>query len=108
MAPGAGSERNGSSGSTGATLTEACAINKSLTTLGRVITELHARQQRARRGEGGAQGQERPPAHVPYRDSRLTYLLQVGRALPGCAAAALLLEITGAELEAATAPAALA
>ena len=74
-----GSERNASSGSTGATLTEACAINKSLTTLGRVITELHARQRGARsQNRQGDEGcGERPPAHVPYRDSRLTYLLQV-------------------------------
>ncbi|PRW20240.1 phragmoplast orienting kinesin-1 isoform X1 [Chlorella sorokiniana] len=55
----AGSERVGKSGATGEQLTEAKSINKSLTTLGRVVTALTERQQ-----------------HVPYRDSRLTFLLK--------------------------------
>ncbi|EFN50818.1 hypothetical protein CHLNCDRAFT_59403 [Chlorella variabilis] len=55
----AGSERVGKSGATGERLTEAKGINKSLTTLGRVVTALMDRQQ-----------------HVPYRDSRLTFLLK--------------------------------
>lgn len=45
---------------------EACHINKSLTTLGRVITELVEAQRSGRLGR-----------HIPYRDSRLTFLLQV-------------------------------
>lgn len=49
----------GKSGATGERLTEAKGINKSLTTLGRVVTALMDRQQ-----------------HVPYRDSRLTFLLK--------------------------------
>ncbi|KAL4857579.1 Kinesin-like protein KIN-12E [Chlorella vulgaris] len=55
----AGSERVGKSGATGDRLTEAKGINKSLTTLGRVVSALTERQQ-----------------HVPYRDSRLTFLLK--------------------------------
>jgi hypothetical protein len=73
----AGSERirsgaHGGSGVQGEHFKEACHINKSLTTLGRVINELVRSQQLAeQRRKGG------PPVHVPYRDSRLTFLLQV-------------------------------
>ena len=63
----AGSERSGAAGASGASLVESGHINKSLTTLGRVITEL-AEAQRS----SGARSH-----HVPYRDSRLTFLLQV-------------------------------
>jgi kinesin family protein C2/C3 len=64
----------GKSGATGDRLTEAKGINKSLTTLGRVVSALTERQQ-----------------HVPYRDSRLTFLLKeslggwvvLGGTLPG-------------------------
>ncbi|GMH36161.1 hypothetical protein BSKO_04029 [Bryopsis sp. KO-2023] len=59
----AGSERNRASKATSDTLKEACHINKSLSTLGRVIKELVQNQ---RSGHG----------HIPYRDSKLTYLLQ--------------------------------
>lgn len=59
----AGSERVGRSGATGEQLTEAKSINRSLTVLGRVISALVERQ-------------KRPAVHVPYRDSRLTFLLQ--------------------------------
>ncbi|XP_073045648.1 kinesin-like protein KIN-12D [Primulina eburnea] len=59
----AGSERQKSSGAEGKRLKEAASINKSLSTLGHVIMVLvdvaHGR-----------------PRHVPYRDSRLTFLLQ--------------------------------
>ncbi|XP_057787421.1 kinesin-like protein KIN-12D [Salvia miltiorrhiza] len=59
----AGSERQKSSGAEGERLKEAANINKSLSTLGHVIMVLvdvaHGR-----------------PRHVPYRDSRLTFLLQ--------------------------------
>ncbi|EYU33095.1 hypothetical protein MIMGU_mgv1a0001132mg, partial [Erythranthe guttata] len=59
----AGSERQKSSGAEGDRLKEAANINKSLSTLGLVIMSL----------VDVAQGKHR---HVPYRDSRLTFLLQ--------------------------------
>ncbi|KAL0025519.1 hypothetical protein WJX77_008758 [Trebouxia sp. C0004] len=61
----AGSERNKLSGATGEHFKEACSINKSLTCLGRVIMELVEAQRQGRRH-----------IHIPYRDSRLTFLLQ--------------------------------
>ncbi|XP_054706283.1 carboxy-terminal kinesin 2-like [Uloborus diversus] len=54
----AGSERVKESGSAGDRLTEAKAINKSLSTLGNVIMSL-----------------SRKETHIPYRDSKLTHLL---------------------------------
>ncbi|XP_024021248.1 kinesin-like protein KIN-12D isoform X2 [Morus notabilis] len=59
----AGSERQKSSGAEGERLKEAANINKSLSTLGHVIMVL----------VDVAQGKQR---HIPYRDSRLTFLLQ--------------------------------
>ncbi|KAM7279737.1 hypothetical protein ACFE04_006871 [Oxalis oulophora] len=59
----AGSERQKSSGAEGDRLKEAANINKSLSTLGWVIMSL----------VDLAHGKHR---HVPYRDSRLTFLLQ--------------------------------
>ncbi|GAB4815485.1 hypothetical protein N2152v2_002531 [Parachlorella kessleri] len=59
----AGSERQKSSGAQGERLREASSINKSLSTLGHVIASLVDLQS----------GKAR---HVPYRDSRLTFLLQ--------------------------------
>ncbi|KAI3920526.1 hypothetical protein MKX01_000865 [Papaver californicum] len=59
----AGSERQKSSGAEGERLKEAANINKSLSTLGLVIMTLVEL----------AHGKHR---HVPYRDSRLTFLLQ--------------------------------
>ncbi|KAM4744841.1 kinesin-like protein KIFC3 isoform 2-T2 [Anableps anableps] len=55
----AGSERIGKSGAEGSRLREAQCINKSLSALGDVISALRGRH-----------------AHVPFRNSRLTYLLQ--------------------------------
>lgn len=59
----AGSERQKSSGAEGDRLKEASSINKSLSTLGLVIMTL----------VDMANGK---PRHVPYRDSKLTFLLQ--------------------------------
>lgn len=70
---------HGGSQATGKHFKEACHINKSLTTLGRVITEL-VEAQRTTQGRGGTSVGKGIPAnrarHVPYRDSRLTFLLQ--------------------------------
>ena len=54
-----GSERQCKTGTKGQSLAEGSAINKSLTTLGNVLTAL---------ADGNA--------HVPFRDSKLTRLLQ--------------------------------
>ena len=59
----AGSERVGKSGATGERLAEAQSINRSLSTLARVMAAL-------------VEKQRNPAVHVPYRDSRLTFLLQ--------------------------------
>ncbi len=48
-------------------LKETCYINSSLSTLGRVIQQLVDQQKTGRKG------------HIPYRESRLTFLLQVRR-----------------------------
>ena len=63
----AGSERQKVAESEGERLREAGAINRSLTALGLVIAKLAASS------ASGSTGR----AHVPYRDSRLTFLLQV-------------------------------
>jgi len=57
----AGSERADKSGAGGVALSEGCAINRSLSALGNVVAAL---------SEG------RAGAHVPFRDSKLTRLLQ--------------------------------
>ena len=57
--PCTGSERQSKTGTRGASLAEGAAINKSLSTLGNVLTAL---------AEGSP--------HVPFRDSKLTRLLQ--------------------------------
>eukprot|EP01114_Cavostelium_apophysatum_P016487 TRINITY_DN4700_c0_g1_i4.p1 TRINITY_DN4700_c0_g1~~TRINITY_DN4700_c0_g1_i4.p1 ORF type:complete len:1712 (-),score=613.88 TRINITY_DN4700_c0_g1_i4:86-5185(-) len=62
----AGSERAASTGATGSRLKEGANINKSLSTLGKVIAALAA-------NSGGGKKKE---IHVPYRDSVLTWLLK--------------------------------
>lgn len=64
----AGSERQRAADTEGQQLKEASAINRSLSTLGLVINKLVSGQQ-----------------HIPYRDSKLTFLLQASPQ-PGCLA----------------------
>ncbi|GAA6061161.1 hypothetical protein JCM10212_005747 [Sporobolomyces blumeae] len=65
----AGSERANSTGATGTRLKEGALINKSLTTLGRVIAALAA-------ASGGGKEAKKAAEKVPYRDSVLTWLLK--------------------------------
>ncbi|KAJ7087310.1 kinesin-like protein [Mycena belliarum] len=68
----AGSERANSTGATGARLKEGANINKSLTTLGKVIAALAvASQADTKKGKKG-----KAEEFVPYRDSVLTWLLK--------------------------------
>jgi kinesin family protein 1 len=61
----AGSERANSTGATGQRLKEGANINKSLTTLGKVISALAlASQHEPKKGKKG-----KPEEFVPYRDS---------------------------------------
>jgi kinesin family protein 1 len=65
----AGSERQASTGATGTRLKEGANINKSLTTLGKVIAALaQASEAKGKRGK--------KEEFVPYRDSVLTWLLK--------------------------------
>ena len=68
----AGSERANATGATGVRLREGGNINKSLTTLGRVIAALAGASQ----GGGGGGGGRGKKEVVPYRDSVLTWLLK--------------------------------
>lgn len=68
----AGSERANSTGATGQRLKEGANINKSLTTLGKVISSLALASQ-----DGGKKGKKgKAEEFVPYRDSVLTWLLK--------------------------------
>ncbi|GAA5798984.1 hypothetical protein HPULCUR_004393 [Helicostylum pulchrum] len=66
----AGSERANSTGATGARLKEGANINRSLTTLGKVIAGLA--EQSAQEGKRG----KKKEVFIPYRDSVLTWLLK--------------------------------
>lgn len=67
----AGSERANSTGATGTRLKEGANINKSLTTLGKVIQALAAQS-----SDTGTRGKRRKEDFVPFRDSVLTWLLK--------------------------------
>ncbi|KAI7902173.1 uncharacterized protein BX663DRAFT_552596 [Cokeromyces recurvatus] len=66
----AGSERANSTGATGARLKEGANINRSLTTLGKVIAGLA--EQSTQEGKRG----KKKDVFIPYRDSVLTWLLK--------------------------------
>ncbi|KZT74459.1 kinesin-domain-containing protein [Daedalea quercina L-15889] len=68
----AGSERANSTGATGARLKEGANINKSLTTLGKVIASLAVAS--SNDGKKGKKGKAED--FIPYRDSVLTWLLK--------------------------------
>ncbi|KAG5643581.1 hypothetical protein DXG03_000634 [Asterophora parasitica] len=89
----AGSERANSTGATGQRLKEGANINKSLTTLGKVISALAmASQADAKKGKKG-KGDE----FVPYRDSVLTWLLK--DSLGGNSKTAMIAAISPADYE---------
>ncbi|GAB2267146.1 hypothetical protein Dimus_002131 [Dionaea muscipula] len=81
----AGSERAAKTGAEGVRLKEGSHINKSLMTLGSVIKKL-------------SEGAESNGGHVPYRDSKLTRILQP--ALGGNANTAIICNITLAQIHA--------
>nr|XP_043629073.1 kinesin-like protein KIN-7O isoform X2 [Erigeron canadensis] len=81
----AGSERAAKTGAEGVRLKEGSHINKSLMTLGTVIKKL-------------SEGAESQGGHVPYRDSKLTRILQP--ALGGNANTAIICNITLAQFHA--------
>ncbi|WVO20454.1 uncharacterized protein IAS62_001751 [Cryptococcus decagattii] len=83
----AGSERQASTGATGTRLKEGANINKSLTTLGKVIAALAQAGQNKRKKE----------EHVPYRDSVLTWLLK--ESLGGNSKTAMIAAISPADYE---------
>lgn len=69
----AGSERANSTGATGVRLKEGANINKSLTTLGKVIAGLAEQASASEPKKGSKKSKE---AFVPFRDSVLTWLLK--------------------------------
>ena len=68
----AGSERASKSGAEGARLKEGININQSLSALGQVILALSDASKVAK----GAAGREKKSTFVPYRNSKLTRVLQ--------------------------------
>ncbi|KAJ7229095.1 kinesin-like protein [Mycena pura] len=89
----AGSERANSTGATGQRLKEGANINKSLTTLGKVISSLAlASQAEGKKGKKG-----KAEEHIPYRDSVLTWLLK--DSLGGNSKTAMIAAISPADYE---------
>lgn len=60
----------------GARLKEATSINGSLSSLGQVLAALRKRGTPRRRRRGSSHDVSRHTAHVPFRNSKLTHLLQ--------------------------------
>ncbi|TFK22194.1 kinesin-like protein [Coprinopsis marcescibilis] len=89
----AGSERANSTGATGQRLKEGANINKSLTTLGKVISQLAVVSQSD--GKKGKKG--KAEEFVPYRDSVLTWLLK--DSLGGNSKTAMIAAISPADYE---------
>lgn len=89
----AGSERANSTGATGARLKEGANINRSLTTLGKVIAALAAASMEPVKGKKKAALEN----FVPYRDSVLTWLLK--DSLGGNSKTAMIAAISPADYE---------
>ncbi|KAI0052618.1 kinesin-like protein [Auriscalpium vulgare] len=88
----AGSERANSTGATGQRLKEGANINKSLTTLGKVISALAVAS-----SNEGKKGKKKGDDFVPYRDSVLTWLLK--DSLGGNSKTAMIAAISPADYE---------
>ncbi|KAI6151632.1 hypothetical protein BKA82DRAFT_1001661 [Pisolithus tinctorius] len=88
----AGSERANSTGATGQRLKEGANINKSLTTLGKVISSLALVSQ-----DGAKKGKKKGDEFIPYRDSVLTWLLK--DSLGGNSKTAMIAAISPADYE---------
>jgi centromeric protein E len=72
----AGSESVKATGSTGVRQKEGQYINKSLLTLGHVVHKLSEMSAKAQKMENDSSVMLTPKEHIPYRDSKLTRLLQ--------------------------------
>ena len=96
----AGSERANSTGAQGARLKEGANINKSLTTLGKVISALaevsSTNNSKAKLGQSATSNQKRKNEFIPYRDSVLTWLLKEN--LGGNSKTAMLAAISPADI----------
>lgn len=88
----AGSERANSTGATGQRLKEGANINKSLTTLGKVISALASQSDTKKGGKKG-----KAEEFIPYRDSVLTWLLK--DSLGGNSKTAMIAAISPADYE---------
>ncbi|KAI0318110.1 kinesin-like protein [Amylostereum chailletii] len=88
----AGSERANSTGATGQRLKEGANINKSLTTLGKVISALALASH-----SDGKKGKKKGEDFIPYRDSVLTWLLK--DSLGGNSKTAMIAAISPADYE---------
>ncbi|SJX66555.1 Kinesin-3 motor protein [Sporisorium reilianum f. sp. reilianum] len=94
----AGSERANSTGATGARLKEGANINRSLTTLGKVIAALAAASSAADPPKGAKKSKAASLDNfVPYRDSVLTWLLK--DSLGGNSKTAMIAAISPADYE---------
>ena len=89
----AGSERAESTGAKGTRLKEGANINKSLTTLGKVISAL---SENSAPTSADKKGKKKKGEFIPYRDSVLTWLLREN--LGGNSKAAMLAAISPADI----------
>lgn len=93
----AGSERANSTGATGSRLKEGANINRSLTSLGKVIAALAQASMDASKTPNSKKKVSVAAEHVPYRDSVLTWLLK--DSLGGNSKTAMIAAISPADYE---------